>query len=63
MGIAIAKGSVNGPLVALIMNINEMAVNLEDGLGLDGDRCTGRERLIRSHSSAWFCFELSGNSN
>ena len=25
--------------------------------------CTGRERLIRSHSSARFCFELSGNSN
>ena len=26
-------------------------------------RITGRERLIRSHSSARFCFELSGNSN
>ena len=26
-------------------------------------QCTGRERLIRSHSSARFCFELSGNSN
>ena len=25
--------------------------------------CTGRERLIRSHSSARFCFEFSGNSN
>ena len=24
---------------------------------------TGRERLIRSHPSARFCFELSGNSN
>ena len=24
---------------------------------------TGRERLIRSHWSAQFCFELSGNSN
>ena len=24
---------------------------------------TGRERLIRSHSSARFCFELSRNSN
>ena len=24
---------------------------------------TGRERLIRSHSSARFCFKLSGNSN
>ena len=24
---------------------------------------TGRERLIRSHLSARFCFELSGNSN
>ena len=24
---------------------------------------TGREWLIRSHSSARFCFELSGNSN
>ena len=27
------------------------------------NRLTGRERLIRSHSSARFCFELSGNSN
>ena len=27
------------------------------------DASTGRERLIRSHSSARFCFELSGNSN
>ena len=26
-------------------------------------RNTGRERLIRSHSSARFCFESSGNSN
>ena len=26
-------------------------------------RLTGRARLIRSHSSARFCFELSGNSN
>ena len=25
--------------------------------------CTGQERLIRSHSSARFCFEISGNSN
>ena len=24
---------------------------------------TGQARLIRSHSSASFCFELSGNSN
>ena len=24
---------------------------------------TGRARLIRSHSSAKFCFKLSGNSN
>ena len=24
---------------------------------------TGRERLIRSHSSARFCLELSGNLN
>ena len=24
---------------------------------------TGRKRLIRNHSSARFCFELSGNSN
>ena len=24
---------------------------------------TGRERLIQSHSSARFCFEISGNSN
>ena len=27
------------------------------------DQYTGQERLIRSHSSARFCFELSGNSN
>ena len=27
------------------------------------NRTTGRERLIQSHSSASFCFELSGNSN
>ena len=27
------------------------------------DCTTGRERLIRSHSSARFCFELSENSN
>ena len=27
------------------------------------DVSTGRARLIRSHSSARFCFELSGNSN
>ena len=26
-------------------------------------KCTGRARLIRSHSWARFCFELSGNSN
>ena len=31
--------------------------------GLMGSVNTGRERLIRSHSSARFCFELSGNSN
>ena len=24
---------------------------------------TGRDRLIRRHSSAMFCFELSGNLN
>ena len=29
----------------------------------DASLYTGRERLIRSHSSAKFCFELSGNSN
>ena len=29
----------------------------------DNNDNTGRERLIRSHSSARFCFELSGNSN
>ena len=31
--------------------------------GLTRNSGTGRERLIRSHSSARFCFELSGNSN
>ena len=30
---------------------------------LTPNNATGRERLIRSHSSARFCFELSGNSN
>ena len=30
---------------------------------LQSNCCTGREWLIRSHSSARFCFELSGNSN
>ena len=29
----------------------------------DREISTGRKRLIRSHSSAGFCFELSGNSN
>ena len=29
----------------------------------DNIHITGREQLIRSHSSARFCFELSGNSN
>ena len=29
----------------------------------DNELDTGRARLIRSHSSARFCFELSGNSN
>ena len=29
----------------------------------DRNDSTGRERLIRSHLSARFCFELSGNSN
>ena len=39
------------------------------GYTLDGtapnisNEVTGRPRLIRSHSSARFCFELSGNSN
>ena len=32
-------------------------------INCDVQCCTGRERLIRSHSSARFCFELSGNSN
>ena len=32
-----------------------------DGNIVNGN--TGRERLIRSHSSARFSFELSGNSN
>ena len=31
--------------------------------GQNGKTCTGRARLIRSHSSARFCFEISGNSN
>ena len=30
---------------------------------LKGELDTGRERLIRSRSSARFSFELSGNSN
>ena len=30
---------------------------------ITSDAITGRERLIRSHLSARFCFELSANSN
>ena len=55
------------------MNINEDGRRPHGWHGRDGDRCisviprqvcgTGWERLIRSHSSARFSFELSGNSN
>ena len=38
-----------------------MMLNNPVSVKFKGD--TGRERLIRSHSSARFCFELSGNSN
>ena len=38
-------------------------VPVQLGACLWNNDTTGRERLIRSHSSARFCFELSGNSN
>ena len=40
-----------------------MKVNLFVYFSQSGIIITGRERLIRSHSSARFSFELSGNSN
>ena len=36
---------------------------VEENFEKDKSCNTGRERLIRSHSSARFCFELSRNSN
>ena len=54
------------------LNRDLMAVTAAGGIHLTGIhscsylnyvRYTGRVRLIRSHSSARFCFELSGNSN
>ena len=37
--------------------------NLKQGYQWPDESYTGRARLIRSHSSTRFCFELSGNSN
>ena len=45
-----------------ISNSEEMD-NLLKCLSEDMIQDTGREWLIQSHSSARFCFELSGNSN
>ena len=52
---------------AAILTLSTIAV---DRLDIDREvikkqffQYTGRERLIRSHSSARFCFQLSGNSN
>ena len=42
----------------MVQTMNETANVLEYKFG-----STGRERLIRSHSSTKFCFELSENSN
>ena len=48
-----------------LSDTSESSHSLTDGTKVDQPNftCTGRERLIRSHSSARFCFELSGNSN
>ena len=42
--------------------VNSLVTSKTSGI-LDINCITGWERLIRSHSSARFCFELSGNSN
>ena len=54
-----------GPRQSVLV-LNTLGSGLQQlGPSLDPHRntITGRERLIRSHSSARFCFELSGNSN
>ena len=48
--------------------LDKLGVSAKEGVGVVMRQTfskgnTGRERLIRSHSSARFCFELSGNSN
>ena len=60
---ALQKGS----LVIHIIRIYAEPCNVTNTLGAKlitaKKAYTGRERLIRSHSSERFCFELSGNSN
>ena len=50
---------VNAPLMCTYVPLTNFGVTPEVNL----QEHTGWERLIRSHSSARFCFELSGNSN
>ena len=46
-----------------MINLNDLKVTQILDVNFYSHLFTGRERLIRSHSSARFCFELSGNSN
>ena len=47
----------NKTFIAPLCNAQGSCTAIKDNQG------SGRARLIRSHSSARFCFELSGNSN
>ena len=75
--ICIHLGSVCNSQNDCPLGDDELFCDLKDRTCLPGCHCllyglfciqtilhtTGREWLIRSHSSARFCFELSGNSN
>ena len=52
----INPGFSDSVLEALTMKVKAMDE-------MNRNLATGREQLIQSHSSARFCFELSGNSN
>ena len=54
--IDLSEGFGNGRKVIVLAGMGTTTVTLPF-------YTTGRARLIRSHSSARFCFELSGNSN
>ena len=51
--------SANDWVIATYLVVDDTQVSIL----ADENIITGRERLIRSHSSARFCFELSGNLN